>query len=101
LSAFRKRRVKKDAQWNGKNLWTVPPLYFTRIASAVESSVREICEGLPQTEKDGELYKYMISGAGHDSCYTNRRFPTSMIFVPTKGASVITRKNIAVLKIGE
>jgi acetylornithine deacetylase/succinyl-diaminopimelate desuccinylase-like protein len=68
-----------------KELVDSPAVIFHKdCIAAVESSAREVCEGLPQTQKDGELYKYMISGAGHDSCYTNRRCPTSMIFVPTK-----------------
>jgi len=52
--------------------------------SAVEESAREVCADLPKTSDDGRLWKHMISGAGHDSCYTNRRCPTSMIFTPTK-----------------
>lgn len=31
-----------------------------------------------------ELTKRMTSGAGHDSVYTNKRVPTSMIFVPSR-----------------
>ncbi|KAL2431629.1 N-carbamoyl-L-amino-acid hydrolase [Exophiala dermatitidis] len=52
--------------------------------AAVEASAKEVCQDLPQTAEDGQLWKYMISGAGHDSCYTNRRCPTSMIFTVTK-----------------
>lgn len=32
----------------------------------------------------GAWGKFMTSGAGHDSVYTNKRFPTSMIFVPCR-----------------
>jgi acetylornithine deacetylase/succinyl-diaminopimelate desuccinylase-like protein len=55
---------------------------------AVEESAAELCAVLSTQgvkAKDGEsLWKDMISGAGHDSCYTNRRCPTSMIFTQTK-----------------
>lgn len=33
---------------------------------------------------DASLLRDMTSGAGHDSVYTSRRCPTSMIFVPSK-----------------
>lgn len=55
---------------------------------AVEGSAEEVCSELSMqgvNAKDGgSLWKPMISGAGHDSCYTNRRCPTSMIFTQTK-----------------
>ncbi|CAG9946116.1 unnamed protein product [Clonostachys rosea f. rosea IK726] len=50
----------------------------------VEQSATDVCSALPQTHADGKLWRRMISGAGHDSCYTNTRCPTSMIFTPTK-----------------
>lgn len=50
----------------------------------VEQSAAEICSTLPQPPSGVKLWKPMISGAGHDSCYTNRRCPTSMIFTPTR-----------------
>ncbi|TGO29176.1 hypothetical protein BPAE_0018g00650 [Botrytis paeoniae] len=37
-----------------------------------------------QTEAVSESYRRMVSGAGHDSVYTSRHAPTSMIFVPCK-----------------
>lgn len=52
--------------------------------AAVEDSAIEVCEDLAQTASDGKLWKEMISGAGHDSCYTNKRCPTAMIFTVTK-----------------
>lgn len=33
---------------------------------------------------DDRLYRDMTSGAGHDSVYTSKRCPTSMIFVPSR-----------------
>lgn len=35
-------------------------------------------------EKTENLTKIMVSGAGHDSVYTSKRVPTSMIFVPCR-----------------
>jgi hydantoinase/carbamoylase family amidase len=51
--------------------------------SVVEASAADVCSTLPQNPA-GKLWRPMISGAGHDSCYTNRRCPTSMIFTPTR-----------------
>lgn len=52
--------------------------------AAVEASATEVCAQVPVTSEDGHMWKHMISGAGHDSCYTNRHVPTSMIFTVTK-----------------
>lgn len=52
--------------------------------SAVEASAKELCEDSDNKGSEGKLWKHMVSGAGHDSCYTSRVVPTSMIFVPTK-----------------
>lgn len=35
-------------------------------------------------DKAGDLTKRMVSGAGHDSVYTNKRVPTCMLFVPSR-----------------
>ncbi|KAF4333013.1 n-carbamoyl-amino acid hydrolase [Fusarium beomiforme] len=51
--------------------------------SVVEQSAANVCSTLPQNA-EGKLWRPMISGAGHDSCYTNRVCPTSMIFTPTR-----------------
>ena len=52
--------------------------------ACVSASAAEAVKDLPVTAADGKMCIPMISGAGHDSCYTNRRCPTSMIFTPTK-----------------
>ena len=52
--------------------------------ACVSASATEAVKDLPVTASDGEMCIPMISGAGHDSCYTNRRCPTSMIFTPTR-----------------
>lgn len=51
----------------------------------VEDSAKDVCSSLPSPKAEGKLYRDMISGAGHDSCYTSQRCPTSMIFTPTRG----------------
>ena len=52
--------------------------------ACVSTSATEAVKELPVTAIDGRMCVPMISGAGHDSCYTNRRCPTSMIFTPTR-----------------
>ena len=52
--------------------------------ACVSASATEAVKDLPVTASDGKMCIPMISGAGHDSCYTNRRCPTSMIFTPTR-----------------
>ena len=83
-------RIAKDESEKGctvewKELVDSPAVQFHRdCINAVQASAEEVCEKLPATASDGQLWKPMISGAGHDSCYTNRRCPTSMIFTVTK-----------------
>lgn len=73
-----------EVEW--KELVDSPAVKFHEdCIMAVEEAAEEVCTDLPQTASDGgKLWKHMISGAGHDSCYTNRRVPTSMIFAVTK-----------------
>ena len=52
--------------------------------ACVSTSAAETVSALAVTAADGKMCVPMISGAGHDSCYTNRRCPTSMIFTPTR-----------------
>ena len=52
--------------------------------AAVEASAADVCSQLPEAAGGKKLYIPMISGAGHDSCYTSLRVPTSMIFTPTR-----------------
>lgn len=69
--------------WN--SLVNSPAVSFHRdCIAAVTASAKDVLSGLPVTAQDGKMWKDMISGAGHDSCYTSQRCPTSMIFVPTK-----------------
>ncbi len=79
------KESEKGCTVEWKELVDSPAVHFHQdCVAAVEESAKEVCEGLPMTAKDGQLLKYMISGAGHDSCYTNRRCPTSMVFSVTK-----------------
>ena len=53
--------------------------------SCVQQAGGDLCGGGEVSGKDiGSWGKLMTSGAGHDSVYTNKRFPTSMIFVPCR-----------------
>ncbi|KIY00328.1 uncharacterized protein Z520_04013 [Fonsecaea multimorphosa CBS 102226] len=79
------KESEKGCKVEWKELVDSPAVKFhADCIAAVEASAKEVCADLPMTADDGELWKYMISGAGHDSCYTNRRCPTSMIFTVTK-----------------
>ncbi|RMZ79321.1 hypothetical protein DV737_g3453, partial [Chaetothyriales sp. CBS 132003] len=83
-------RIAKDESEKGcsvewKELVDSPAVHFHQdCIDAVQASAEEVCRDLRATASDGQLWKRMISGAGHDSCYTNRRCPTSMIFTVTK-----------------
>lgn len=46
--------------------------------------VRDAARGIFGAEQAESLTKPMTSGAGHDSVYTSKRVPTSMIFVTSK-----------------
>ena len=66
--------------------WTNSPAveFHPDCIAAVQASAEEACAGLTAESDDGLLWKHMVSGAGHDSCYTNRICPTSMIFTQTR-----------------
>ena len=79
------KESEKGCEVEWKELVDSPAVHFHQdCVSAVEESAKEVCGDLPMTAEDGQLWKHMISGAGHDSCYTNRRCPTSMVFSVTK-----------------
>ena len=56
-------------------IWYFPPVRFDQACIA---AVRDAAETFHYPHRD------MVSGPGHDSCYTARAVPTSMIFVPCK-----------------
>ncbi|KAM3556121.1 hypothetical protein MY1884_005221 [Beauveria asiatica] len=69
--------------------WTLlvdsPAVVFDQdCISAVEDSAAAACAGLPGGASSERLWRRIVSGAGHDSCYTSLRCPTSMIFTPTR-----------------
>ncbi|KAK2744039.1 hypothetical protein FQN57_004492 [Myotisia sp. PD_48] len=47
----------------------------------VTESARAVVAGTPNPES---MYRTLRSGAGHDSCFTSKRVPTSMVFIPCK-----------------
>ena len=49
--------------------------------ACVEDSAKALCAGEANADS---LYRTIRSGAGHDSVFTSKRVPTSMIFVPCK-----------------
>ncbi|KAM0543613.1 hypothetical protein ACHAPJ_012200 [Fusarium lateritium] len=82
-------RISRDDSEKGCDVdWELlvdsPAVQFNKeCISVVEQSAADVCSNLPQNAQ-GKLWRPMISGAGHDSCYTNKRCPTSMIFTPTR-----------------
>lgn len=76
--------TEKGCQVDWKLLVDSPAVVFhPDCISAVEDSAAAVCAQLPGASSK-QLWKPMISGAGHDSCYTSLRCPTSMIFTPTR-----------------
>jgi beta-ureidopropionase / N-carbamoyl-L-amino-acid hydrolase len=58
-----------------ERIWYFPPVAFDeRCVAAVRAAAQE----------GGYGWREMISGPGHDSFYTARHVPTSMIFIPCK-----------------
>mgnify|MGYP005844354983 CR=1 FL=1 len=58
-----------------EQIWYFPPVAFDpRCIAAVRGAAQELGYG----------WREMVSGPGHDSCYTARKVPTAMIFVPCK-----------------
>jgi N-carbamoyl-L-amino-acid hydrolase len=56
-------------------IWYFPPVAFDPdCIAAVRGAAQEL----------GCSWREMVSGPGHDSCYTARKVPTSMIFVPCR-----------------
>lgn len=56
-----------------KQVVQLSPLQFdANLQQDIESAVKKL----------GYSYQPIISGAGHDSCHLNSKFPTAMIFIP-------------------
>ena len=58
-----------------ERIWYFPPVAFD---AACIAAVRSAAEA------EGYAWREIVSGPGHDSCYTARHVPTSMIFIPCK-----------------
>ncbi|KAI3127558.1 hypothetical protein CBS147330_5732 [Penicillium roqueforti] len=68
-----------------KELVDSPAVHFDKdCISMVEESAKAVLSDVPDPASGGKQWRDMISGAGHDSCYTNQRCPTSMIFTATR-----------------
>lgn len=86
------QRISQDDSEKGCEVdWELlvdsPAVQFNQeCISVVEQSAADVCSKLnvQQPASGVKPWKAMISGAGHDSCYTNTRCPTSMIFTPTR-----------------
>ncbi|APA16281.1 hypothetical protein sscle_16g110510 [Sclerotinia sclerotiorum 1980 UF-70] len=67
-----------------------PATHFNKdCIRCVEESAGDLIETTSTAENQpgavSNTYMRMVSGAGHDSVYTSRHAPTSMIFVPCRG----------------
>jgi beta-ureidopropionase / N-carbamoyl-L-amino-acid hydrolase len=58
-----------------EQIWYFPPVAFD---TACISAVRDAATAFGYGHRD------IVSGPGHDSCYTARRVPTAMIFIPCR-----------------
>jgi beta-ureidopropionase / N-carbamoyl-L-amino-acid hydrolase len=58
-----------------EEIWYFPPVRFDAACIAAMREAATEC---------GHDWREMVSGAGHDSCYTARVVPTSMLFIPCK-----------------
>jgi beta-ureidopropionase / N-carbamoyl-L-amino-acid hydrolase len=59
-----------------KRIWSSPAVKFDpTLIECVKNGA----------SKSGQSMRPMVSGAGHDAAYTNRKMPTTMIFVPCAG----------------
>jgi N-carbamoyl-L-amino-acid hydrolase len=60
---------------NVERIWAFPPVAFDPVCIA---AIRDAAQA------SGHAWREMVSGPGHDSCYTARVVPTAMIFVPCR-----------------
>ena len=60
-----------------QNLITSPAINFN------QTNIDTVRKSALQLFKENEI-RDIVSGAGHDSCFTSSRVPTSMIFIPSK-----------------
>lgn len=86
-------RSDKHCEVEWRTDFTSPATHFNSDCIAcVQQAGHDLCTGTPTTDLEAEVDgkniadwgKLMTSGAGHDSVYTSKHFPTSMIFVPCR-----------------
>ncbi|WP_191058084.1 M20 family metallo-hydrolase [Geminicoccus harenae] len=67
--------ARDELPFQVERLWDSPPVEFhPDCIEAVENAAQEA----------GYRHRRIVSGPGHDSAYTARKVPTSMIFIPCK-----------------
>ncbi|KAJ5114111.1 hypothetical protein N7456_002645, partial [Penicillium angulare] len=69
-----------EVQWNTLTENSAVEFHPDCIA-AIEQSAEELCESSSSKSKP---WRYMRSGAGHDTCNTSKRCPSAMIFTKTR-----------------
>ena len=81
----------QDVDGNGAAYPSSPPLSVTWTTDSVSPAVlfhKDCIDAVRASAEsvlgNSSLYQDMTSGAGHDSVYTSRWCPTSMIFVPSR-----------------
>lgn len=81
----------KDVDGHGTAYASAPPLSVSWKTDSVSPAVlfhNDCIDAVRASAEsvlgDSSLYRDMTSGAGHDSVYTSRWCPTSMIFVPSR-----------------
>jgi N-carbamoyl-L-amino-acid hydrolase len=67
--------ARDELPYSCERIWYFPPVAFD---AGCIAAVRNAAEA------DGYAWREIVSGPGHDSCYTARHVPTSMIFIPCK-----------------
>lgn len=70
--------------YNGSLSWTSKLLVDTPVVNFNEKCIECVTKAAKGQFEESEV-REIWSGAGHDSCQTNFRVPTSMIFIPSKG----------------
>ncbi|RCK55247.1 N-carbamoyl-L-amino acid hydrolase [Candida viswanathii] len=70
-------KIAKPLTVQFDNLTTSPAINFN------ETNIKTVKNAAVELFGEGGI-REIVSGAGHDSCYTSVRVPTSMIFIPSK-----------------
>ncbi|KAI9043947.1 uncharacterized protein KD926_002326 [Aspergillus affinis] len=81
--------AKEESELGVEVSWTTltenaAVVFHPDCVAAVEQSSEELTASGDASSKHTKLWGQMLSGAGHDSCNTNKRCPSAMIFTPTR-----------------